>query len=360
MPNFPNMMMPHEVGAHIQQGFEKGQKRAQEMRKQQALADFAQDPNNPQAVNALLATAPELGFKAMEHQRQTESRNALAEYVISSRQGGGGSEPGGVTVQGPGQRGADLAALTPSNISGPVPQGGEDSGLSTMGQHGQQEAPQQASVDLSVLGQPRSRGDHLFLRAVRADPIKALEIDSDLRDNFVKRLKTERDLYDFAVSRMAGVQDDAGYQAVIAEAERIGAPMGIDVRQAVPPSFPGAEGIEQLRTRALTSKDQIDVFLREANIEADNERADRNTDSMIEEREARTGIARDRVEVSRDLGVRRDQTTRRGQDVRDATQRRGQDKRGAGKVVSVKTPEEAMKLPPGTVFKTPDGRVKVR
>lgn len=33
---------------------------------------------------------------------------------------------------------------------------------------------------------------------------------------------------------------------------------------------------------------------------------------------------------------------------------------GRGAIVTVRTPEEAMALPPGTVFRTPDGRVKVR
>lgn len=96
-----------------------------------------------------------------------------------------------------------------------------------------------------------------------------------------------------------------------------------------------------------------------------------------------------RLDTQEEIAQLRDGTTRRGQDIRDATQRRGQtlgdargrrgqdmtDRRvrdsagyqgrggkGGGKpaVVQVKSLEEARRLPPGTIFRTPDGRTKVR
>jgi hypothetical protein len=89
--------------------------------------------------------------------------------------------------------------------------------------------------------------------------------------------------------------------------------------------------------------------------EADNERADRDTNSRISDRAARLDV------------------TVRGQNIASTDRRRGQDisgrrapgrgDRGGGgapAVVDVKTPQEARGLPKGTVFRTPDGQVKVR
>lgn len=85
--------------------------------------------------------------------------------------------------------------------------------------------------------------------------------------------------------------------------------------------------------------------------QADNERADRDTESRIEDRDARRGL------------------TARGQNIASADRRRGQDMSGsrprsgtasAPVIHNVKTPAEALKLPKGAYFKTPDGQIKVR
>lgn len=87
------------------------------------------------------------------------------------------------------------------------------------------------------------------------------------------------------------------------------------------------------------------------------ERASRNTDSLIADRQAQ------RAETRRWHDMY-DTTRRRGQDVTARTSRRGQDMRGSGggraKLPTVSTPEEAMKLAPGTKFRTPDGTIRVR
>jgi hypothetical protein len=103
-----------------------------------------------------------------------------------------------------------------------------------------------------------------------------------------------------------------------------------------------------------------------ADDEADNARADRNTDSVVEDRGAR----RDLVVRGQDLT---DSRGRRGQDVASGDHRRGQDmtdkrvretggkrKGGAPVIHDVKTPTEAAALPKGSYFRTPDGKVKVR
>lgn len=87
------------------------------------------------------------------------------------------------------------------------------------------------------------------------------------------------------------------------------------------------------------------------------ERASRNTDSLIEDRQAQR-------EETRRWHDMYDTTRRRGQDVTARTTRRGQDMRGSGggraKLPTVSSPEEAAKLPPGTKFRTPDGTIRVR
>jgi hypothetical protein len=94
-----------------------------------------------------------------------------------------------------------------------------------------------------------------------------------------------------------------------------------------------------------------------ADDEADNARADRNTDSMISTRQGRLSETRRYHDATT-------RTRQRGQDVSATTARRGQDIRGAGggraAIPTVATPADAMKLAPGTKFRTPDGTIRVR
>ena len=91
---------------------------------------------------------------------------------------------------------------------------------------------------------------------------------------------------------------------------------------------------------------RLDIY--EENVDADNARADGNTDSVISDRAARRGEAR------------------RYHDQSDTTRRRGQDKPRTGRnaapagPVKVKTKEEAMALAPGTKYRAPDGLVRTR
>ncbi|MES2493995.1 MAG: hypothetical protein V4579_12050 [Pseudomonadota bacterium] len=109
--------------------------------------------------------------------------------------------------------------------------------------------------------------------------------------------------------------------------------------------------------RVLSSKDQIAAFLQRDDTQADNARADLNTDSLIADRQARRDETRRHNQVS-------DNTRRRGQDI--SATRRGPDRRGSGRsagqssMPTVSSPAEAMKLTPGTKFRTPDGTIRVR
>lgn len=108
-----------------------------------------------------------------------------------------------------------------------------------------------------------------------------------------------------------------------------------------------------------------------ADDEADNERADRNTASLIEDREGRRGL----VARGQDLT---DARGRRGQDITSADRKRGQDissadrryatdnagrrKKPAG-TENIPTPKSAAerdKLPKGTLYRAPDGSIQRR
>lgn len=153
------------------------------------------------------------------------------------------------------------------------------------------------------------------------DAKQAFAIDSEMRDRAADRLKLQRDAYGFAVSRLGGVKDDAGYQAALVDIAGRIEPLGVEITDHLPPTFPGPEGIKELRLGAIDAKDQVSLFLREANIEADNERADRNTDSLIETREGRLS------EYQR-ANRAREGNQRRGQDMTDKRVRSGAGRRG--------------------------------
>ncbi|HUD93577.1 hypothetical protein, partial [Sphingobium sp.] len=221
--------------------------------------------------------------------------------------------------------------------------------------------------DMSILGEPKTARDQAFLRMMSRDPEKALKIQSTLRDSFIDRLKGEHDFYGLAVEEMGRVQDDAGWQAALSRLNPYAAVLGVDLGESVPLTYPGPEAVKGLMERALPVKERLDYLMRVANTDADNARADRNTDSIIGTREGRLDEARRNNDA-------RLATTRRGQDLTDARTRRGQDLSAArprgGKAAAqagtvsnpraVKTPTEAAALPKGTYYKTPDGRVKIR
>lgn len=342
-------IMPN-IGATWLKAYEEG-------RTERALKDFAADPSNPQSVNALLALSPDIGFKALNYQRQlakdksdAATDNAVSDFVLASR----GLAPNGAPAQAVApnallQIGTQQPATQTPTMGNPLPGAKPADPVAA-----KPDAP-----DLSFLGEPRTGADRAFVAMVRRDPKRALQIDSLLRDNMVKRLRAEHDFFDFAVSRLAGVTDEASYQSAITDAERILAPLGGDVRGSVPPSYPGPEGIEQLRLRALGSKDQLSYLLQESNIEADNERQDRNTASLITDRTERRNEQRryntERLDISRDrTKIYGNRAARAGQSGRSF---------GGGRSaapVKVSTPAEAAKLPKGTRYVTPDGRVMVR
>jgi hypothetical protein len=104
--------------------------------------------------------------------------------------------------------------------------------------------------------------------------------------------------------------DDAGWQAALHRLAPMAQALGGDLTAHVPPTYPGPDAVHQLLQDALPVKERLDYLARAANIEADNARADRNTDSLIAERQARVGEYARHNRAS-------EANTRRGQDVTD-------------------------------------------
>lgn len=61
-----------DAGQMFQHGMEQGQKRRQEQETRNALASFAQNPDDPRAVNALMAVDPRMGLQVRQHQSDTQ------------------------------------------------------------------------------------------------------------------------------------------------------------------------------------------------------------------------------------------------------------------------------------------------
>lgn len=356
-------VMP-DAGGNAMRSFEQGVKIGSELRKRKAISAWSQNPDDPNTLNALIAAAPELGFKAAEYQRdrakdarETQFNDALGSYLGGNAMlGFGGTAP--VTSR-------NALATPPSAVPStgnapdrpqPVNLEGEPVGPRVEGGRAPVSQPTAGPVapvqpnapDLSFLGRPESREDAMFLRMVRADPKRALEIESKLRDRFMGRLKDEHEGIGYGLTTLAGVDATTWGQRRAHIIQRL-APLNLNLEAVLPEQYPGEEGVRQIQMQGMGLKDQLAELINQdkadayvENIDADNARADRNTDSIIADRAARRGIQR------------------RGQDIRSADTRRGQDKRGSGRLVQVKTRAEAEALPPGTRFRDPNGVVRTR
>lgn len=334
------------VGQTVMTAFEKGQAVGDKMALRGALADFTANPDDRNALAEVMRRDPTMGMKLAEYQEKREYRGALADYVAGNPLLGGSPRktppalPQSNRTMAPDGDALAMPALAP------VPLGA-----------GAQPQPQAAAPgpDLAFLGEPQDGRDKAFLRMLQSDPIKALKIQSTLRENFIGRLEAERDFYGHAIDTVSQTADEPSWQAAMQRLAPMAEAIGADLFAHVPKTYPGPEGVKALMEKALPVKERLDYFMREANIDADNERADRNTDSVIENRE-------ERLEETKRVNTGRLTNQRRGQDVASRDRKRGQDLRGSSRqnIVTVKTPEEARALPSGTKFRTPEGKVKVR
>lgn len=84
---------PVNVGGMFTQGFEHGQQVARERQTDQALAAFTQDPENPQAINALMRVNPRVGFQLYQDQRKSQKETRIRELVGRVTQGDNAAMP---------------------------------------------------------------------------------------------------------------------------------------------------------------------------------------------------------------------------------------------------------------------------
>lgn len=362
-----------DVGKSFLDAFEQGRQQRREAESRNALnalfasstGQQAPSPDNQaqpdtRQVNFAALTPEDMRTAIAIQQAQREQAKAQREHDFSraaASYAGGNALLSMVGPSAPAQ-GQSVNALAPQSMKVP------GSFAPTLPDQPRQQEPQNPTF--AVLGQPRTDSDRAFLRMLEIDPARAVKLKSDLRDNFVKMVGQEHDMYAEAVDRLALATDETSYQRVIAEFAPRMAALGGDLSQMVPPNYPGPDGIRELTMRALSAKDRLSAFIAQSraetyanDVKADNIRQDRNTESLITDRnqrrndqrnynEGRLGIARDRAETYRQ------NVNRPGGGGRSS---------GGGRAaapVKVNTPAEAMKLPKGTRYTTPDGRVMVR
>lgn len=343
----------YQRGAEMSQGIFDRQRQEQVRRATgNALQALAQNPDVlPEQMNALYQQAPDVAQALIRFQqgqqdrgRETQFRSALADYYGSGSTTNAlaPSRPLAVTSSiapppisdappppadwearlGPGglghlssprpaipQRGA-LSPVDPNDaLADPyATQGvGAESGVTGQYAPGAEEAgaPMPPEIARAAQSPDMNVRNAAFKRMMQLNPIEAMKIQSSERDRHLDGMEDANKAFRYAAEALGNARDDATYKQVLDRVEQAVAPLGIDIRSMVPGTHPGPEGIRELQMQALEISQRFAAmdrrFSAEArvdDIEADNERADRNTDSIIADRSARTGIARDRAATS--------------------------------------------------------------
>lgn len=206
-----------------------------------------------------------------------------------------------------------------------------------------------------------------FAEIARLDPNLAMEArnkDQKYRADDLDMIgETENRL----MQLLGATQSQEQYDAALQRARNIyGARFGLNLDDLGLPTQWSPQTAAMFRNQGATPAQQLAGVNRERRLDwdieddvTDNERADRNLDDQIGHRAGQ----RESLERYRQgrLGV-----TKRGQDLTDSRQRDRGPPAGArspasasGNLPLIRTPAEASRLPRGTRFRTPDGKVKV-
>lgn len=349
------LLQPVDVGGSFQKGFENGRARRADDLTGQAINALLRDPNaGAEQISALARLSPKNAIAVADFQQQRQKlareakfREAQGSYVstfgngavdaLQSRRGQPVGTDGMGNITGS-QVGADggppisMAPPPPSNWqdtvgsgalaalgvpapaapdAGPAPAMGRDvdpyasrgigaeSGVT--GQYAPGATPMPASIAQAAQSPNMETRNRAFQAMLQVDPMGAMKIDSEMRDATLDRLEDVDKAYRFAIARLPLVKDDAGYQQTLQQVDALLAPLGVNIRDTVPANYPGPEGTRQLLMQAMDAQGQLAAMdrrfsaeARAADIEADNERQDRNTDNMIANRDARTAQAGER------------------------------------------------------------------
>ena len=208
------------VQKSFQNGVELGTKMRERQQRQSALAALAVNPNETAQVNALLAIDPELALRVRDGQRQESKFQSGQKYDAAAR-----------NYFAPN-------ALAP--YASPM-QGGQGA-LSGMGQGTMPAAqPVQAGQPVQPQTPQMSARDKAFHEMVAIDPVRAMKIDSDARNQALERLKAMDDVYDMALERLGGAVDEDSYQALLSDVMPRFQQLGHDISKSVPANYPGPD-----------------------------------------------------------------------------------------------------------------------
>lgn len=288
--------------------FQQGQQdRAREMQFRGALADYYGAGGS--GMNALMPTRPTAG--PMNEAPPPISAAPPPPADWEARLGPGGLDAALSTSSDtnmpirPVQSGGALGPVNPNSVDPYAAQGiGAESGVTGQMAPGA-DTPLPPEIERAANSPDMSVRNAAFRRMMQADPIQAMKIQSDERDRTLDAMEDSVKAFRWASEALSNARDDASYKQILARVQQATAPLGMDIASMVPGTHPGPDGIRQLQYQALDISQRLAAidrrFSAEAradDIEADNERQDRNTDSLIRERQQRTGIAQQRAETS--------------------------------------------------------------
>lgn len=243
---------------------------------------------------------------ASDYERQQNARKTLADLIL------------GQTPDAPGMVTAADYRQGPTN---PLP--------SFMTPGINPEASVQPQDILRAEGMPNAKpnGPSPWEQYVRYDPQGALDLRATTQDWQGDQFKMARDLNEGVLQILGGVYDQASYERGKNKARALYGRHGVNLQDFQLPDEYSPELIRSLQMEAMDTRHQLDTVRRERKLEwdieddqLDNERMDRNTDSLIETRE-------DRLAEYERNNRERSGIQRRGQDMNDRRGRRGQDMR---------------------------------
>lgn len=373
------LLQPVDIAGSMVRGYEAGQRIRQQRDSRNALAAYAQNAT-PQTENALLAVDPGLAARAFdvrhqqgEWQRDAQFRDAYARSVAPQNPPSSITGPDRATLQ----PGGNTLGYQPNAF---MPEANAAQALPV------QAAPVQAAqhpagnLDQGLI--PHFDQQAAALAEMRRiDPIRADQVAREHYQTVKSRLDVMHQATSDAIARLANVSNDADYQETLGQFRQQMAQMGVDANSLqVPPHYPGPDGVRALMMSGLKLQDQLAAADRYArlqwNIEdgqADNARQDRNTDSMIADRDARRALTERGQDLAHsDRRYSTDTADRRGRDIAAQTDKRTRDLaaqtdkrvregwkgRKGGATAFPKTKAEYDALPSGTVYTAPDGSTK--
>lgn len=356
------ILQPVDIGGAFQRGFDQGQARRVDAMTGAAIEALLRDPNSASdQIGELARLSPKNAMVVAEFQQQRQKqardaqfREAQGRYlstfspgngavgvlqpgrgpmvgvdgmgnITGSKVGADGGPPismappppsnwqdtvgsgalaalGLPTANAAASPAANIATVDPNSVVDPYAARGIGAESGVTGQHAPGETPMPAEIARAAQSPNMEARNRAFMEMAKIDPLAAMKIDSEMRDQTLNRLEDADKAYRLAIARLPRVNDEASYQAVLNEVDALLAPLGQNVRDTVPPHYPGPDGVRQLLMLALDSQQQLAAMdrrfsaeARVADMQADNARQDRNTDNMIANRDARTGIAQSRA-----------------------------------------------------------------